>query len=162
MNFANLDPRLIEIGVPALTIGIALGALFAWLLYRRRQNRFNQDLALLESQIASQEAMRQEREIAFEAATSRLAHSFSELSSQSLKSNSESFLRLAEQNLSTQQEKSKRELSEREKAVEGLVKPIREALQASQQQAAEAVTKLQALQQSHGALTRATGATSDA
>ena len=56
------------------------------------------------------------------------------MSNQSLKSNSESFLRLAEQNLGTQQEKAKRDLSEREKAVENLVKPIRDALQASQKQ----------------------------
>jgi DNA recombination protein RmuC len=54
-----------------------------------------------------------------------------------MQSNSENFLRLAEQNLGTQQEKAKRELGEREKAVENLVKPIREALQASQKQISE-------------------------
>ena len=66
-----------------------------------------------------------------------MTKAFSELANQSLQANSESFLRLAEQNLGTQQEKAKRELSEREKAVEALVKPIRDALEASQKQIAE-------------------------
>ena len=44
------------------------------------------------------------------------------------------FLRLAEQKMSVQNEKAKAELSERERAVENLVKPIRDALQTSQKQ----------------------------
>ena len=137
MTPITLNPLYVEIGAPALGIGVLLGVLIAWLLHRRSKRRYEQEIAGLETQIKNQDAMRQEREIAFEAATSRLAHSFTELSSQSLKSNSESFLRLAEQNLGTQQEKAKHELSEREKAVENLVKPIREALQASQKQIAD-------------------------
>ena len=81
--------------------------------------------------------MQLERESAFEAATSRLAKAFADLSNQSLKSNSETFLRLAQQNLNAQNEKAKHTLSEREKAVENLVKPIHEALKASQKQITE-------------------------
>jgi DNA recombination protein RmuC len=54
-----------------------------------------------------------------------------------LRDNSDTFLKLAEQNLGTHQEKAKRELSEREKAVEELVKPIRDALAASHKQITE-------------------------
>ena len=43
----------------------------------------------------------------------------------------------ARQNLETQQQKANSELSEREKAVEALVKPIRDALDASQKQISE-------------------------
>jgi DNA recombination protein RmuC len=137
MTSINLDPKFIEIGAPALAIGILLGALIAWLLHRRSRRITDSEIARLEMQVKNQDSLQHEREIAFEAATSRLARSFSEMSSQSLQSNSENFLRLAEQNLGIQQEKAKRELSEREKAVEDLVKPIREALQDSQKQITE-------------------------
>ncbi len=137
MTIINLDPKYIEIGAPALAIGILFGALIAWLIHRRSQRIADSEIVSLEAQVKNQDSLQQERDIAFEAATSRLARSFSEMSSQSMQSNSENFLRLAEQNLGTQQEKAKRELGEREKAVENLVKPIREALQASQKQISE-------------------------
>ena len=137
MTIISLDPKYLEIGAPALAIGILLGALIAWLIHRRSQRIADSEIASLEVQVKNQDSLQQERDIAFEAATSRLARSFSEMSSQSMQSNSENFLRLAEQNLGTQQEKAKRELGEREKAVENLVKPIREALQASQKQISE-------------------------
>ncbi len=78
-----------------------------------------------------------ERDSAFEVARSKLATEFSEMANQSLKANSETFLRLAEQNLGAQQERAKRELGDREQAVENLVKPIRDALQQSQKQISE-------------------------
>jgi DNA recombination protein RmuC len=130
MNSITIDPLLLEYGLPALGLGLLLGALISWAFYRRRQHA-------MEAQIQNQESIQKEREIAFEAANAQLTRAFSELANQSLKSNSETFLQLAEQNLGTQQEKAKRELSEREKAVEALVKPIREALDASQKQIAE-------------------------
>ena len=126
----SIDPLYLQIGTPALLIGLVIGALLTWSVHRRRQVH-------LEAQIKNQESLQQERETAFEAANAQLTRAFTELANQSLKSNSESFLRLAEQNLGTQQEKAKRELGEREKAVESLVKPIREALAASQKQIAD-------------------------
>ena len=130
MNSITIDPLLLEYGLPALGLGLLLGVLISWTFHRRRQRT-------LEAQVQNQEAIQKEREIAFEAANAQLTRAFSELANQSLKSNSETFLQLAEQNLGTQQEKAKRELSEREKAVEALVKPIRESLDASQKQIAE-------------------------
>ena len=130
MNSLSIDPLLLEYAAPALLAGLVVGAVGAWLFFRRRQID-------LELQVKNQESLQKEREIAFEAANTQLTRAFSELANQSLKSNSESFLRLAEQNLGTQQERAKHELSEREKAVENLVKPIREALDASQKQIAE-------------------------
>jgi len=130
MNLITIDPLLLDYGLPALGLGLLLGALISWAFFRRRQHA-------MEAQIKNQESIQKEREIAFEAANAQLTRAFSELANQSLKSNSETFLQLAEQNLGTQQEKAKRELSEREKAVEALVKPIREALDASQKQISE-------------------------
>ena len=130
----TIDPVYWQVGGPALGIGLALGALIVWLIGRRRRRALEDAVGTLETRIKDQDALQIERESAFEAATSRLAKAFSELSHQSLRSNSENFLRLAEQNLGMHQEKAKRELSERESAIENLVKPIRDALQQSQQQ----------------------------
>jgi DNA recombination protein RmuC len=127
----------LQIGGIALAGGLLLGAALSWLIMRNRQRRQQRDIEALESRVKSQDALQLERENAFEAATGRLARAFSDLANQSLKSNSENFLRLAEQNLGAHQEKAKRELSEREQAVENLVKPIRDSLQQSQRQIAE-------------------------
>ena len=130
MNPVTINPLYLEIGGPALLVGLVIGALIAWLVTRRKQHS-------LELQIKGQDALRSERDTAFEAANARLAQAFVELSSQSLKSNSDSFLKLAEQHLGVQNEKAKRELGDREKAVEALVKPIRDALEESKKQISE-------------------------
>jgi len=134
MTEITIHPLLIQFGGPALLAGILLGALVAWLIARRRIQDMSQSVELLETQIKTQESLQHEREAAFEQASSRLSHSFAELASKSLKSNSETFLRLAEQNLDTHHEKAKRSLSEREQAIENLVKPIKETLERSHKQ----------------------------
>lgn len=134
MTTFTINPALIEFGLPMLLAGIVLGALAAGLISRGKRLRLEQQLREQDIRIKDQEALQREREIAFDAATTRLTSAFSELANKSLQANSETFLRLAEQNLGTQQERAKRELSEREKAVENLVKPIRDALQQSQKQ----------------------------
>lgn len=120
-----------------LAAGILLGALLAWLLAGPRRRRLEQQLREYEIRVKDEEVIQKERDLAFDAATSRLTVAVQELANQSLKTNSENFLRLAEQNLGTHQERAKRELSEREKAVENLVRPIRDALQQSQKQISE-------------------------
>jgi DNA recombination protein RmuC len=130
MMSLTIPPAFVELGLPAAAGGLLLGVLVTWLVMRRKSKQ-------LQAQVQSQEAVQRERNVAFEAANAQLTKAFSELANQSLQANSENFLRLAEQNLGTQQEKAKRELSEREKAVEALVKPIRDALDASQKQIAE-------------------------
>ncbi len=133
----TIDPVYLEVGAPALAIGLLVGGLVVWLISWQRRKRLLRDIHEIESNLKNQEAVQAEREAAFELANLKLTRAFSDVANQSLKSNSENFLRLAEQNLGTQQEKAKRELSEREKAVETLVKPIRDALEASQKQISE-------------------------
>ncbi len=137
MTTLTIPPALIDYGLPMLLAGLVLGSLVTWLVTRQRRLRLEQAVRELETRVKDQETLQRERELAFEAASGRLTAAVSELANRSLKSNSENFLRLAEQNLGTQQERAKHELSEREKAVENLVKPIREALQQSQKQIAE-------------------------
>ena len=167
MKSIEIDPRWLEFGSPALLAGLVLGVFAAWLIMRQRRQRLEAENAELRDRIKGQEALQNERDAAFQAASGELARSFAELANRSLQSNSETFLRLAEQKMSVQNEKAKRELSEREKAVEGLVKPIREALHASQQQIAaleksrsEAYgsirTQLEAMQDAQKSLTKET------
>ena len=120
MNALEFDPLYLTIGVPAAIGGLLLGVLLTWLISRGRQRRTIE-----------------EREAAFELANARLTEAFADLSNRSLQANSDTFLKLASQNLETQQEKAKHDLSEREKAVEAMVKPIRDALEASQKQISE-------------------------
>jgi DNA recombination protein RmuC len=137
MNTININPLWIEFGAPALGAGLLLGGLIVWLVLRARQRRLRDTIQVLSDRLKDQDALQVERDAAFEAATSRLATAFSQLANQSLKSNSENFLRLAQENLGTQHERAKRELGEREQAVENLVKPIKDALQQSQAQISE-------------------------
>ncbi len=136
MTTISINTLWLEYGGPALAAGLILGGFVAWLMFRVRQRRLREAVATLSDRIKDQGTLQAERDAAFEAASSRLATAFSELSNQSLKSNSETFLRLAEQNLGAQQERAKRELGDREQAVENLVKPIKEALTQSQAQIA--------------------------
>jgi DNA recombination protein RmuC len=136
MSF-SIEPAYLDIGLPALGIGLLLGLLVMWLIARRGRKRLIDDIEQMTSRLKSQEALQEEREAAFELANARLTQAFADISNRSLRANSDTFLKLAEQNLETQQEKAKRELSEREKAVEDLVKPIRDALAASHKQIGE-------------------------
>ena len=119
MNDFPYDPAYLTIGLPAAAIGLLLGILITWLIGRGRHKR-----------------MIEERESAFELANARLTQTFAELSNRSLQANSDTFLKLAEQRLDTQQEKARNILTEREKAVEAMVKPIQDALKASREQIA--------------------------
>ncbi len=130
----EINPLWLEIGGPALAAGLLLGALAGWLIARRKSLRLQDELEELETQLQGQEALDAERKAAFDAARVELIESFGNLTQQSLKSNSEQFLKLAEQNLARQSERAKADLTEREQAVESLVRPIREALKASQEQ----------------------------
>jgi len=136
MDTISISPLWIEFGGPALAAGLLLGGLIAWLIFRSRQRRLQETIETLSDRIKDQDALQVERDSAFEAATSRLATAFSDLSNKSLQANSENFLRLAEQNLGAQHERAKRELGNREQAVENLVKPIKDALHQSQAQIA--------------------------
>jgi len=120
MNELPFDAVYLTVGLPAAALGLFVGVLFTWLINKSRNQR-----------------MLEERESAFELANAKLTQAFTEISNRSLQSNSDTFLKLAEQKLDTQQEKANSELSHREKAVEALVKPIQDALAASQKQISE-------------------------
>ena len=133
----ELDQAVLDIGLPAAAIGLLLGALVTWLIARHKRRSLLDQLESTEMRLKNQEALQQEREAAFDLANAKLTQAFADISNRSLRANSDTFLQLAKQNLETHQEKARSELSQREKAVEALVKPIRDALDASNKQISE-------------------------
>jgi DNA recombination protein RmuC len=98
--------------------------LIGWLVARLRSQS---KLAELETRLRlCQETSQTEQSL--------LETTFGNLSAQALKTNNEQFLQLAELTLKRFQERAKGELSEKEKAVENLVKPIKEALEKTEAQ----------------------------
>jgi DNA recombination protein RmuC len=69
-----------------------------------------------------------------EQARTQLKETFGHLSNQALKMNSEEFLKLAQENLKQFQTKAQSDLSQKEQAIENLVKPIKEALEKTEKQ----------------------------
>jgi DNA recombination protein RmuC len=107
-----------------LLIGIAIGALLGWLFASLRSSR---RLAELDTALAHERESAAERERAFEGR-------FVQLSQQALAHNHEAFLRLAKETLGQFHIQARGDLDLKEKAIETLVKPIREALEKTEQQ----------------------------
>jgi len=122
--------------IPALA-GLLVGALLAALLAAIRIARLNTRLAVAEKDLKAQEALEAERVAAIEQAEKSLSAAFSELARQSLQSNSEVFLSLAKQHLGQHEEKARGDMEARQKAIESLVAPVRDALQKTEKQIAE-------------------------
>jgi DNA recombination protein RmuC len=114
--------------------GLGLGLLIQYLIGRSTRVRLESEIAIRDAQIQNEEQRATEREAAMNSAQHSLAAAFSELAHESLAKNSATFLQLAGQKLEVHQEKAKAELGERQKAVETLIQPIREALDKTNQQ----------------------------
>jgi len=127
---------LVIVGVVALLAG-ALGWVFAGLRHTRRMTQLSTTLEL--------------ERAAAEAKFTELEKTFAVLSHQALRDNNQSFLQLATESLKQFHLQGKSELESREKAVENLVKPIREALEKTEQQIR---SMEQERRQAYGSLTK--------
>ncbi|NJD30831.1 MAG: DNA recombination protein RmuC [Gammaproteobacteria bacterium] len=110
--------------------------LVGWLLGRRRVHALEIELATARAEVKSAADLAREREQALELALERLRAGFDSVAGDALRGNSEVFLQLARQVLGQQQELAVRNLSEREKAVEAMLAPVREALNRTHEQIA--------------------------
>jgi DNA recombination protein RmuC len=119
-------------------IALLLGLLLGWLLARAKASRHEQqlsnELAVAQAQIKSQQQIDQEREKALQLSMERLAAEFDEVAGTSLRANNETFLQLAREHLGQHQQVASAALTEREKAIETMVAPIKEALAKTEQQ----------------------------
>lgn len=118
----------------ALALGAALGALFVAWRARKRSEALHIELAVLRSQVKTEEQLERERTVALERAIEQVRGSFDSVAGASLRSNSEMFLKLAREHLGQHQQAATAELSAREKAIETLLMPIKETLAKTEQQ----------------------------
>jgi len=124
----SLLPWLVALPVVALVAG--------WLIGRRRVHSLEVELAQARAELGSQETLAQEREQALELTAMRVRAGFDAAATEALRGNSEVFLQMARQALAQQQQLAERQLTEREKAVESMLAPVREALQRTHEQIA--------------------------
>jgi len=118
--------------VIAVALGLAAGLLVALVTGQRLRHR-----------------LEREREQVLSLATERLSRTFDQLAHSQFQSHSETFLKLARENLGAQHEKARGELQAREQAIEGLLRPIRDTMQRTEQQLQELD---KARRESHGSI----------
>lgn len=130
MNTFPLDPQFL-----ALLVGAGLlGALIVYLVLHRKLARLREQNTQLSTTLELEQRNHAERLADLEKAREQLADTFSALSGQALRHNSEEFLKLAQENLKRFHSQATGELDKKEKAIEHLVQPIREALEKTEKQ----------------------------
>jgi len=120
--------------IAALVLGLVLGVLIASWLNRKRSEALHVEVAVLKSQVRTEQQLETERQEALDRAAERMKSTFDTVASQSLRSNSEVFLNLAREHLGRHQQNAAAALTEREKAIATMLAPIREALEKTGQQ----------------------------
>lgn len=125
--------QLLILGLTA-ALSAAIAALLAWLPPYRRTQALREETIRLQAELEAERRASAEKSKAYEEARQQLGNSFNALAAEALKHNSSEFLKLAQENFKQLHIRSQSELSEREKAVENLVKPIRETLEKTEQQ----------------------------
>ena len=124
-----------------LLISVFAAALGGWIAHMRQQRRIA-ELSTKNTELHTTLEMERSTHIDklaaieknHDQARSQLTETFSHLSSQALKHNNEEFLKLAQENLKQFQTKAQGELTQKEQAIESLVKPIKEALEKTEKQ----------------------------
>jgi DNA recombination protein RmuC len=142
----TIEPNVLVWLLGALALGVVIG-LAAGIPLR---NRLRHEIAIKDVQLRNRAALEAERERALELATERLTAAFGQLANQQFQSHSETFLRLARESFAAQTERAKAELAAREHSIDGLVRPIREALLRTEAQLQELE---RARRETHGSIT---------
>ncbi len=115
-------------------LGLVVGVLTTVVLFLRKQHELRNRNTQLQTTLELERKSHDDKLQSLQEARQQLCESFAALSSQALKHNSEEFLKLANENLKSYQTKANSDLEHREKAIENLVKPIREALDKTEKQ----------------------------
>lgn len=123
-----LNSTLILTVALSLLIGGLIGALLTTWRTRARSEALHIELAILKAQAKTDEQLSQERQEALKLAIERVTAAFDSVAGDSLRSNSEMFLKLAREHLGQHQQKAVDSLTAREKAIETLLAPIRDTL----------------------------------
>ncbi len=129
-----------QLGVVA-GIAALLAALVAYLITRARMDKniqtLRENINHLHTQLQVEQAQNIEKIAALNESREQLKESFSALSKHALDANSESFLQLAQQKLGIFESRAQANLSEKEKSIETMLKPMADALRKTEQQISE-------------------------
>jgi DNA recombination protein RmuC len=129
----SLDPGMLLFAALAAVAGLAVGILIG----SARAGRLRRELDVKEAEFRVHATVADERERTLELATQRLSSAFDQLANRQFQSHSETFLKLARESLSVQNERAKGDLAAREQAIESMVRPLREALARAERQLQE-------------------------
>jgi DNA recombination protein RmuC len=114
----------------------AIALLAGWMIGRRRAHALEVQLAATRAELAAAAEPARERALALDMLLERLRSGFDSVAGDALRSNSELFLQLAREMLGQQQQLALRNLTDRERSVESMLAPVREALQRTHEQIA--------------------------
>ena len=120
-----------------LGIGAGAGLLVGLIVALVWRARLVEELRDSERDLKAQITLEEEREAALNLATERLSHVFDRLANEQFQSHTETFLKLARESLGAHHERAKGDLAAREHAIDGLLRPVREAIQRTEQQLQE-------------------------
>ena len=123
--------------VSMLALGLAVGTVSLWFITRtklkyefeRGRAQGETERAILQTRLEEERKASQEKLTLLNSAEEKLAHAFKALSADALRSNNQSFLDLAKQNLESFQQSAKGELERRQSAIGDLIKPLKESLE---------------------------------
>ena len=131
--------------------GLAVGALVVWLFLRAGrlalEARFEAERRALEGQLATERGAFAGKLGILNEAQQRLSDAFKALAAEALRTNNETFLQLARENLERYQAGARQDLESRHQAIQELVKPLGEQLREMDRQVnllAEAEKQLRA------------------
>lgn len=110
------------------------GGFVTYLRLQRRLSLLSEKNTQLNTTLELERKSHTEKLETLEQARAQLSETFGHLSSQALKHNSEEFLKLAQENLKQFQTRAQGDLSQKEQAIENLIKPIKEALEKTEKQ----------------------------
>ncbi len=131
-----LNPEMLLFIIPVITAMVT--GLVVYLYAQNKIQKLKQENISLETRLELERKASDEKLTALELERKKvqeqLTHTFSTLSNQALKHNTEEFLKLANENLKKFQNTAQHDLTEKEKAIETLINPIKEALEKNQQQ----------------------------
>ena len=130
INLFNSEPLLYLIPILSAVIAAAI----TYFRLQATYKKLEQENISLRTTLEIERNTNNEKIQILESARIQMEHTFSSLSSQALKNNNEEFLKLANENLKQFQNNAKHDLGEKEKAIETLIKPIKDALVKSEQQ----------------------------
>jgi DNA recombination protein RmuC len=118
----------------ALLIGVLLGATLAHLSAVRRTEALRVSLATAQTRLEAGAQQDEDRLSLLEQSEARLRAAFDSLAGETLRANSELFLRLAREALGRDQALAQGALKERETAIAQLIEPLRAALERTESQ----------------------------